>query len=69
MGAPTGGGGAQAEGEGEGSGLFGERQDDKNDVEVDGEMVFDEEEALSLQLLVCDSIVPSVIGKMIFSSF
>ena len=46
--------GAQEEGEGEGSDLFGESQDDENDVEVDGEMVFEEdlEEALLLQLFM-----------------
>ena len=37
-----------AQEEGAGSELFGESQDDENDVEVDGEMVFEEdvEEAL-----------------------
>ena len=38
--------GAQEEGEGEGNDLFGESQNDENDVEINGEMVFDEEEAL-----------------------
>ena len=44
----------RAQEEGAGSELFGESQDDENDVEVDGEMVFEEdlEEALPLQLFV-----------------